>query len=61
MSADYLAEFASVDCHALEIIPTDRRRNFYLDYDLEVENTNQSAEVHDAALADLLAKACTDA
>jgi len=61
MSADELAEFASADRHAFEIVPTDRRRKFYLDYDHEVEDTNQSAEVHDAALADLQAKACADA
>jgi hypothetical protein len=34
---------------------------FYLDYDIEVNNTNQDPDVHDAALADLQAKACADA
>jgi len=61
MSADDLAEFASADRHAFEIVPMGRMRKFYLDYDHEVEGTNQSAEVHDAALAGLQAKACADA
>ncbi len=61
MTADDLAQFASADRHAFEIVPTDRRRKFYLDYDIEVHNTNQDPDVHDAALADLQAKACADA
>jgi hypothetical protein len=61
MTGDDLAVFASLDRHAFEIVPTDRRRKFYLDYDTEVHNNNQGADVHDAALADLQAKACADA
>ncbi len=60
MPGDDQAVFASVDCHAFEIAPTDRKRKFYLDYDIEVHNTNQGAEVHAVALADLQAKACAD-
>jgi len=60
MSVYDFAEFASADRHAFEIVPTDRMRKFYLDYDHELENINQSAEVHDAVLADLQAKACAD-
>ena len=61
MHGDDMAEFASVNRHAFEIVPTDCKRRFYLDYDIEVHNTNQDSEVHDAALADLQAKACFDA
>jgi hypothetical protein len=35
-----LAVFAAVYCHAFEIVPTDRRRKFYLDYDIEFLNAN---------------------
>ncbi len=61
MPGEDLAVFAAVDRHAFEIVPTYRRRKLYLDYDIEVHNTNQGADVHDAALADLQAKACADA
>jgi hypothetical protein len=61
MTGNDLAVFASLDRHAFEIVPTDRKRKFYLDYDIEVHNTNQDPDVHDAALADLQAKACVDA
>jgi hypothetical protein len=61
MSADDLGEFASIDRHAFEIVPTSRRRKFYLNYDHDMENTHQSVEVHDAALAGLQADACADA
>ena len=61
MSADDLLRFLTVNRHTYEIIATDRKRKFYLDYDHYMDNTDQSAEVHDAALAELQAKACTDA
>jgi hypothetical protein len=61
MTGDDLAKFASADRHAYEIVPTSRKRKFYLDYDQEVHDTQQGTDVHDAALSDLQAKACADA
>ena len=60
MTGDDLTKFASVDRHAYENVPTNHKRNFYLDYDIEVHNTNQGADVHVAALGDLHVKACAD-
>ncbi len=45
--------FLSVNRHTYEIITTDRKQKFCLEYDQYVDTTDQSAEVHDAALADL--------
>ena len=46
--------------HAFKILPTNRRRKFYLDYDIEVPGTNQPDEEHDRVLLELQDKAVTD-
>ncbi len=44
ISCDDLTGFLSVNRHTYEIIPTDRKRKFYLDYNHYVDNTIQSAK-----------------
>ncbi len=60
MTGDDLVVFASFNYHAYEIVPTSRKRKLYLDYNQEVHDTHQGADVHDAALPHFQAKACAD-
>ena len=56
MSADDLLRFLAVNRHTYEIIATDHRHKFFLDYDHYMDNADQSAEVRK-----LQAKDCADA
>jgi hypothetical protein len=61
MPGDDADDFMAFDRHAVEIIPTSRRRKFYLDYDVDVPDTDQPTDAHDRALLELQAKAVADA
>ena len=56
-----LLELISKNVHAYEIIPTDRRRKVYLEYDIVQPNNGESAAHCDAQLQLLQAKAVADA
>ena len=57
---DELVVFASSDRSAFEIVPTQRRRKCYLDFDHEAPNTHQPDEYHDRVFKDMIDKAVAD-
>ena len=56
-----LLELISNNVHAYEIIPTDRRRKFYLEFDIVQPNNGESADHCDAELELVQAKAVSEA
>ena len=61
MPAEDVAMFVMFNRNAFEIMPINRRRKFYMDYDVVVTDTDQTAEEHDRVLLELQAKVVADA
>jgi hypothetical protein len=58
---DELTDLLSHNRHGYEIVPTTRKRKFYIEYDVEVLDTDQPAEEHERAFDELQAKGVADA
>ena len=61
MPREGIATFVMFNSNAVETIPTNRKRKFYLDYGVVVPDTDQLAEEHDRALLELQVKVVADA
>ncbi len=53
MHYDKVAELCKANHHAYEIIPTSRKRTFYLDFDIDVSDDGRPSEEHQRAFEDL--------
>ena len=53
MPGDDVDDFLAFDRHAVEIIHTSGRRKLYLDYDVDMPDTDQPTDEHDRALVGL--------